>query len=152
MSMDRRHTTALVKRIACVREVQAKQSLSHALARESEQRLLAEASATRLRNTEQGLMTLLASERLDLSRTGLYQDLASTQQVTLANDQQALKEREEVRTLRADELSRKTHYHDGASLRARDAVRAFQLKEERKEADGLIESWVLRGLQKTSHE
>jgi len=135
-----------------VREVQAKQGLSQALAREREQRLLAEASATRLQSTEQGLMTLLASERLDLSRTGLYQDLASAQQITLANDQQTLKEREEARVARADDLARKSHYRDGASLRAIGAVRTYQLTGERKEAEGLVESWVLRGLRKASHE
>lgn len=152
MSVDRRDTTALVERIARVREVQAKQSLSHALARESEQRLLAEASATRLQSTEQGLMALVASERLDLSRTALYQDLASAQQVTLASEQQVLKEREEARTVRADDLTRKSHYRDRASLRAGEAARAYRLTGERKDAEGLVELWVLRGLRRTSHE
>lgn len=151
MSMDRRHTTALVERIARVHEVQAKQRLSHALAHESEQRLLVDASTARLRDTEHGLMALFASERLDLLRTSLYQDLSSAQQVTLANDQGALKEREEESAMRAGELARKTHYHEGASLRARDATREYQLTQERKEADGLIESWVLRSLRGASH-
>ena len=152
MSRDRRHTTALVERIACVREAQARQRLSHALACELEQRSIAEASAVRLRDTEQRLVALLASDRIDLLRTSLYQDLAGTQQITLANDRKTLEEREETRAVHADELSRKTHYRDGASRRARDAVRAHQWTEERKEADGLIESWVLRGLRKGSHE
>ncbi len=152
MSRDRRHTTALVERMACVREVQAKQRLSDALAQENEQRLLAEASAGHLQDTEQGLMRLFASEKLDLSRTGLYQDLASAQQIMLANDQKVLKAREETRTACADELTRKTHYRDGASLRAHNADRAHQLMEERKEVDGLIESWVLRGLRMVPHE
>jgi hypothetical protein len=152
MSMDRRHTAALVERIARVREVQAEQSLSHALARESEQRLLAETSATRLQSTERGLMALVASERLDLPRAVLYQDLASAQQVTLASEQQTLKEREEVRVVHADDLTRKSHYRDRASLRAGEATRAYRLTWERKDAEGLVELWVLRGLRRTSHE
>lgn len=151
MSLDRRHTTALVERIACVREAQAQQQLSGALAREGEQRLLEEASAVRLRNTERGLMTLLASEKLDLMRAGLYQDLASAQQRTLANDRTALTEREEARAECAAELTRKTHYHEGAALRARDAAETHRLTEERKESTELIESWVLRGLRENSH-
>lgn len=152
MSRNRRGMAALVERIACVREAQAKQQLSDALKREREQRLLVEASSARLRDTEQGLITVLASERLDLLRAGLYQDLASAQEIALANDEMALEEREATRAVRADELTRKTHYRDGASLRARDAARKHQSMEERKEAAVLIESWVLRGLRRPSHE
>lgn len=150
MSRNRRRATALVERIARVREAQAKQQLSHALAQEREQRLIAEASAGRLRSTERGLMALLTNERLDLMRTSLYQDLASAQQIAFANDHKALKERAEARAVRADELTRKTHYRDRASHRARDAAVAYQLLEEGKEAGELIESWILRQFRRVS--
>jgi len=150
MSRDRRHATALVERIARVREARAKQQLSHALAHEREQRLVVEASTDRLRSTERGLVALLANERLDLLRAGLYQDLASAQQIALENDKKVLKERAEARVDRADELARKTHYRDKASHRARDAAVAYRLMEEGKEAGELIESWVLRQFRRVS--
>lgn len=152
MSRQRRHTTALVERIARVREAQAKQRLSRALAHERAQRSLTEASAARLQATDQGLMALLAREKVDLLRTGLYHDLANAQQVALAKDREALEKREQLRTVCADELARKSHYRDRASCRAREAARAYELTEERKEATGPIEVWVLRGVRKMSHE
>ncbi len=150
MSRDRRRATALVERIARVREAHAKQQLSHALTDEREQRLVAEASAGCLRSTERGLVAVLTNERLDLMRASLYQDLASAQQIALADDQKVLKERAEARAIRADELTRKAHYRDRAWHRARDAAVAYRLLEEDKEAGELIESWVLRQFRRVS--
>lgn len=152
MNRDCRHTTALVERIARVREVQVQQELARATTHEHEQRLLTEASADRLRDTERGLKSLLGSKRLDLSRASLYQDLADAQQVALAGHQEALESRETARAGCVTELARKTHYRDGASRRAHAAVRDHRLEEERLQAADLIESWVLRGIRADTHE
>jgi len=152
MSRNRCHATALIERVARAREAQAKQELSRALAHEREQRLVAEASAGRLQDTETGLTALIASERLDLLRTRLYQDLASAQLIASANDQKILKEREEARSIRTNDLTRKAHYHDRVSHRARDVAAACRSLEEAKEADELIESWVLRQVWKAPHD
>jgi len=152
MSRNRCHATALIERVARAREAQAKQELSRALAHEREQRLVAEASAGRLQDTETGLTALIASERLDLLRTRLYQDLASAQLIASANDQKILKEREEARSIRTNDLTRKAHYHDRVSHRARDVAAARRSLEEAKEADELIESWVSRQVWKAPHD
>lgn len=152
MSRDRRHTTALVERIARVREMKVQHALAHATTREHEQRVLTEASDDRLRDTERGLASLLRSKRLDLSRASLYQDLAGTQQVTLAGHQEALEAREETRADCATELARKTHYRDGASRRAHAADQDHRLEEQQRQAAELIESWVLRGIRAATHE
>lgn len=152
MNRDRRHTTALVERIARVREVQVQQELARATTREHEQRALTEASADRLQDTERRLKFLLGSKRLDLSRASLYQDLADIQQIVLAGHQKALESRETARAGCVTELARKTHYRDGASRRAHAAARDHRLEEERLQAADLIESWVLRGIRADTHE
>lgn len=152
MSHDRRHTTALVERIARVREMKVQHELTYATTREQEQRVLTKASDDCLRATERRLTSLLTSKRLDLSRASLYQDLEGVQQVTLAGHQKTLAEREEARATCVTELARKTHYRDGASRRARAAVQDHRMGEERRQAEALIESWVLRGIRDATHE
>lgn len=152
MSHDRRHTTALVERIARVREMKGQHELAHATTREQEQRVITEASDDCLRATERGLTSLLTSKRLDLSRVSLYQDLAGVQQVTLAGHQKMLEEREEMRATCVAELARKTHYRDGATRRARAAIQDHRSEAEHRQAGELIESWVLRGIRDAAHE
>lgn len=152
MSRDRRHTTALVERIARVREMKVQQELAHATTREHAQRVLTEASGDCLRSTERRLASLLMSKRLDLSRAGLYQDLACAQQSTLAGHQKTLEEREGARAMCATDLARKTHYRDGATRRACAAVKDHRIAEEHRQAEGLIDAWVLRRIRGAAHE
>ena len=152
MSHDRCRTTALVERVAGLRKAKAEQSLADALIRENEQQQQVQSSTDRLLATEHALNALSVSRKFDVSRAALYQTLLTAQDVKLKSDEGTLQVRKNARLTRASELARVAHYHDEASRRARDAVHERKALLDKRTAESLIESWVLRGIRETSHE
>lgn len=149
MSRNRCRTTSFVQRVAGLRKAKAEQSLADAMVHEKEKLREVEASTDRLLTTERALSGLATSHRIDISRAALYQVLLAAQDVKLTSDEEALQVRKKTRIAKASDLARTAHYHDEASRRAREALRERQTELDKRMAESLIESWVLRGVRRS---
>lgn len=145
MSRDRCRTLGLIERIARVREAQARQHLADAIEQEREQRERVEATSDRFRAAEQALAGLRSREALDLPRLGLYQELASSIDAQLVNENNVLYARLKARAVRSGELAHQTHYREHVSERLKDAIHDRGASREARTSDERLEAWVLRG-------
>lgn len=152
MSHQRCHSTSLVERVAGLRKVKVEQRLADAVAQENDQRQQVQGSTDRVLTTERALSAVTAAHRIDAARMGLYQQLLALQDEQLGSDQEVLQVREHARVAQASELERVTHYHEQASRRARDALRERRASRDRKTAESLVESWILRRVREKSDD
>ena len=136
----------LVERIARIREMQVQQSLSEALSHEKVQRERVDATSAQLCNTDAALRGLQACDRLDVARLGLYRDLASSIDRTLAHEQENLLEKCKARSARSSELVRATHYREQASGRAAEAGQVLLQEVERSASELRLETWLLSAI------